>query len=344
MNVLVRVAMGVFLLSPLACEDAGPASPDPNEGRTFHGAIAAATGGTVETTGATATVTIPPGALAQDADVTIAVAPGGSGAATSVYDLGPDGTQFSLPVTISIACDVEPADDQRVVLAWKDGGDWEPIPGSRLADGRLVGATRHFTKFSGRLVPREAVAYPWQEGQGDETAMSYWTWTDPATGLAWQMPTAVNYMNWHDAMDYCDGLHLDGGGWRLPSIDELRSLIRDCPVTATGGSCGVTEDCSEMYACWGDSGICNGCEDGGCNWDPALFYEGEPSCLPSYWSSTTYLAVIPGTGESTIESGQWAWGVMFAGGAIVFSDKSAQAGLGKLKVRCVRGTWTPPAT
>jgi hypothetical protein len=164
--------------------------------------------------------------------------------------------------------------------------------------------------------------------------MTYWTWTDPATKLTWQVPSAVTVMDWYEAVEYCDNLYVEGDGWRLPSIDELRSLIRDCPATQAGGSCGVSDECLDMWECLTDT--CNGCEDGGCNWPPELFYEGESNCVTSYWSSSTYHAVIPGTGEPIPEDGICAWAVMYAGGLIGFSHKDGKSGLGEIRVRCVR--------
>jgi len=32
---------------------------------------------------------------------------------------------------------------------------------------------------------------------------------------------------WYDAINYCNALDLDGGGWRLPNINELKTLIID---------------------------------------------------------------------------------------------------------------------
>lgn len=329
---LLAVALGGAALG--GCPAVETPVIDPSEGRTFSGAVTAAAGGTVATPGDTLTVEVPPSALAADTTVTIAVAPAASGSATSVYEIGPDGTSFALPVTLALRFDQEPAAGQRVALAWMDGGTWRTIPGSRLVGGRIVGATRHFSRFAGLRVDASVPVYPWPEGQGDESSMTYWTWTDATTNLTWQVPSAVHVMNWQEALDYCSSLYLDGGGWRLPSIDELRSLIRGCPGTATGGACAVTSDCSEMWSCF--SNVCNGCADGGCNWDPALFYEGESDCVPPYWSSSTYHAVVPGTGMPTPEDGLWAWTVSFAGGLVGFDEKTGTQGQGDIRVRCVR--------
>jgi formylglycine-generating enzyme required for sulfatase activity len=45
-----------------------------------------------------------------------------------------------------------------------------------------------------------------------------------AADLEWQKQPAPNEMNWEDAKSYCQGLALAGGGWRLPSKDELLAL------------------------------------------------------------------------------------------------------------------------
>ena len=51
--------------------------------------------------------------------------------------------------------------------------------------------------------------------------------TDSQTGLEWQDNTipSINYET--DAISYCNGLDLEGTGWRLPNINELKSLIVD---------------------------------------------------------------------------------------------------------------------
>ena len=55
------------------------------------------------------------------------------------------------------------------------------------------------------------------------------TVTDNNTKLIWQDSTTVIQMtrNWEESITYCDGLNLDGGGWRLPNINELQTIIDD---------------------------------------------------------------------------------------------------------------------
>ncbi|MCP4707183.1 MAG: DUF1566 domain-containing protein, partial [Planctomycetes bacterium] len=55
------------------------------------------------------------------------------------------------------------------------------------------------------------------------------TWVDPSTDFMWQVDPASKEMVWEKADAYCDNMHLAGySDWRLPTISELRSLIRGC--------------------------------------------------------------------------------------------------------------------
>lgn len=51
-------------------------------------------------------------------------------------------------------------------------------------------------------------------------------------------------MTWDEAVKYCDrftDFHF-GEKWRLPTVDELRELMRNCPATEPGGSCKVSDE------------------------------------------------------------------------------------------------------
>ena len=54
--------------------------------------------------------------------------------------------------------------------------------------------------------------------------------TDSVTTLEWQDDYSdnagvVKQTNWENAIAYCEALALDGGGWRLPNIRELNSIV-----------------------------------------------------------------------------------------------------------------------
>ena len=137
--------------------------------------------------------------------------------------------------------------------------------------------------------------------------------------LVWQDPPAEEKMTWNEAIEYCKYVSIDGHDeWRLPSISELRSLIRGCEATELGGSCGVTDDCAES-SCW--SYACHGCSSfggpggGGAYWPEGM--SGEPDW---YWS---YSQIV----DDDIR----AWGGYFdVGGVGTFSFGAYN------NVRCVR--------
>ncbi|MCC6160422.1 MAG: DUF1566 domain-containing protein [Deltaproteobacteria bacterium] len=164
----------------------------------------------------------------------------------------------------------------------------------------------------------------------DDTQTECDTWTDPTSGLTWlvePLPFQSGWAFWPDALEACETLACSGyDDWRLPTISELRSLIRGCASTQFGGSCGVTDDCLWVDDCWGDG--CSNCAVGngpadGCYWPSEL--EGE---CGNYWSSST---PPPSTLSDT------AWNISFW-----------QAGIGDsgydipgYKARCARGEFAP---
>ena len=125
----------------------------------------------------------------------------------------------------------------------------------------------------------------------DDTSCS---WTDPISGLMWQNDETVGtvVLNQDQARTYCQNLTECGHtNWRLPTISELRSLVRGCPGTETGGACGVTDDCTED-GCTNDA--CEGClpEHGGPGvdgyyWPPEIREYGNHADW--YWSDTISL-------------------------------------------------------
>lgn len=123
---------------------------------------------------------------------------------------------------------------------------------------------------------------------GDTGTPQLATWSDPASGLTWQVPSSAFEGTWAHATQYCDGLVLDGhDDWRMPTIDELRSLIRGCPDTETGGACRETDACTGAGPTCYDGELCLGCATragpgvDGCFWPPEMGRE-----CGWTWSST----------------------------------------------------------
>jgi hypothetical protein len=54
--------------------------------------------------------------------------------------------------------------------------------------------------------------------------------TDNYTGLIWQQGSSPSTMAWADAADYCATLNLNGHTWRVPSLNELASIVNEALV------------------------------------------------------------------------------------------------------------------
>ncbi len=142
-------------------------------------------------------------------------------------------------------------------------------------------------------------------------------WPDAASGLMWEDPPGATWSMYHEeAAPYCASLSLAGHGpgeWRLPTISELRTLVRGCPASEPGGACGVTDGCL-LSTCRVDCGGCTWVE-GSCYWPPGI----EGSCSP-YWSSSP-----------DASNDGYYWALSFTE-AIVYSDSITNIA----EVRCVR--------
>ena len=145
------------------------------------------------------------------------------------------------------------------------------------------------------------------------------TWADSTSGLTWQLTSSSDYMTWDDAKTYCSNLSLAGGGWHLPTISELRSLIRGCDATELGGVCGVADGWTESD-CWSDP--CGGCGylegpgSGGAYWPDGMSGE-----IEWYWSSSP-----------VADDGLHAWYVGFFYGDV----DNGYVGRNDGRARCVR--------
>jgi len=184
------------------------------------------------------------------------------------------------------------------------------------------------------------------DGRGWEPAdcvNKYSFWNDPATEITWQDPQKDAYtpddpgVGQQDALRYCEELVLGGyDDWRLPNIDELRTIIRGNPDTMSDGDCPVHDGSakSAMYdpAC-GAVADYQGPGDGGCYWAPELT---GPCDKPDPADE----GIRPlETVSSTVASDDqfWVGCVLFDEGAAVFNHIHSLA-----DVRCVRNGPTRP--
>lgn len=135
--------------------------------------------------------------------------------------------------------------------------------------------------------------------------------------LQWSDKAFSNFMSWEGAFLYCQ--HLKEGGhndWRMPDIDELRTLIQNCPKTETGGECKVSKK--------------NECLSANC-----LFAEDNCSCRITEKNNGYYSKV----GDSDFlwsytifpENLDYRFGISFREGGIGIGRSGGDA-----SVRCVR--------
>lgn len=80
--------------------------------------------------------------------------------------------------------------------------------------------------------------------------------------LQWSKNPATKII-WKEAEWYCNNIKEDGyTDWRLPTIDELRSMVENCPDTVTGGACSISETNGKLTQNDYNKVTCNGCKGG----------------------------------------------------------------------------------
>ncbi|MCC6157886.1 MAG: DUF1566 domain-containing protein [Deltaproteobacteria bacterium] len=162
-----------------------------------------------------------------------------------------------------------------------------------------------------------------QDAQYTSNAPSYTdngdgTVTDKVTGLMWQQ-TPGEKMTWDEAASGADGFELAGhDDWRLPSIDELYSLIDFNGATGTGSFEEVPDDAIPYI----DTDVFD--------FEYGDTDAGERFIDAQYWSATKYVS-------TTMDGQETAFGVNFADGRIKGYGLMGGAGDMTEFVRYVRG-------
>lgn len=155
-------------------------------------------------------------------------------------------------------------------------------------------------------------------------------YTDPTSGLMWEAVLGLDVpTDLPEAIAYCDSLTLGGhGDWRVPTISELRSLIRGCPNSVSGGPCGISDQVTEWVVlnetCW-TCPFSEGPAANGCYWPDEIQ---DTECDMRSFMSTTHC-----TNENLGPNEIFA--VRFHTGSLgYFNLTTSDAGAGR--VRCVR--------
>jgi hypothetical protein len=110
---------------------------------------------------------------------------------------------------------------------------------------------------------------------------------DSSTMLEWEQTTNPNYVNWAEAGSYATSLALSGGGWRLPTIDELKQLYLN--ISATTGCL----DCTGPQGPFTEIGLGY--------WTTAQYFAGQPGAFyVGFWSGPNYVAGLFQTSQANV--------------------------------------------
>lgn len=153
------LAWGACCAAVISCSGA-PKTPAPADKGTSTGpkvtATVGAAGGRLASTDGRLELTVPAGALEADVELTLEpisnTAPGGVGGA---YRLGPEGTRFSQPATVSIAwsaAELEGSTSDALSVGYQDSeGRWRALGEPSVSGQRVSVSTRHLSDWSALL-------------------------------------------------------------------------------------------------------------------------------------------------------------------------------------------------
>lgn len=139
----------------------------------------------------------------------------------------------------------------------------------------LIAAKRE-SKANQSLGNKQQIGYKTVKEEDDEVVF------DLKTGLAWQKTISNKKMNYTLARQYCNTLSYgNSSGWQLPSISELKTILKGC-----GSKCAVSEDCL-TEGCMLSKCYCtmrNGPGENGFYWEKGVWETASGS--NEFWSSS----------------------------------------------------------
>ena len=164
------------------------------------------------------------------------------------------------------------------------------------------------------------------------------SWCDPESGLCWQNPQRLGLdmddagLIAAEASPYCESLVLDGhADWRVPTVDELRTLIAGNPPSQPGGGCRVTSGSRTgdgfYTACHGGERFAGPGADG-CYWKATI----EGRCdKPDVAAVKGKMLETWASDRAVNDPEHWTAYVSFDTGGVGFNHNCSYA-----DVRCVR--------
>lgn len=284
-SLLLLVASSTAVIVACSSDDSGTPATTPSSTTgttTVH--VSAAAGGTVADPTGKTTLTIPPGALAADTDITLALKPAANGAVVDVSEFGPDGLTFLKPVTLAIKADAALAPQGKSLsVAMLEGGAFKAVSGSTYAAGVATAAIMHFSQYSVVVIDGVAVLQPpascvaaladFKPCGGDPAGT--WTFADfcaPAQGIGAvpncpELTATIDYTINRDVVIDASNITIAAGSAHTALVinyplvcftrdgdgGTIDAGISDCATLQTQ----INKDPKNMYACVDKgSGIC----------------------------------------------------------------------------------------
>ena len=193
-------------------------------------------------------------------------------------------------------------------------------------EGSLNGTEGHCNESCDGFVCPEGYEWNGEECEGSEQELPECSPTsgtpcyDPESEITWSAKSA-DQMTWDDAVSYCENLEEYGyDDWRMPNIDELRTVVRNCEGSQTGGACQVSDPDHLSSSDWSGSCACDYIENN--NGYYSKLGDDDSVYL---WSSSTIS-----------DDTDLAWCVNFENGYVNGYGKSDNS-----YVRCVRSDYEP---
>ena len=111
---------------------------------------------------------------------------------------------------------------------------------------------------------------------------------------------SLRAMNWNKAKQYCEAL-TEGGfnDWRLPTISELRTTIKNCSGSQSGGSCRVSDNCLDSN-CWSKDCYCEDRQNNGGYYSKLGDDDNVRLCSSSVLSGTSNIRWGVGFGKGVV--------------------------------------------
>ncbi len=211
----------------------------------------------------------------------------------------------------------------------------EPEPEIEIEEEDVVEEVEPEPDMEPEVEAEEEIEEEWEveiepEIEYEEESVAEPVWNDEVFGRMWQLqvdPANPHMSNLNSAISYCENLSWAGfDDWHLPTIVDLRTLVRGCPYTEFGGDCGIDDSCINYDDACNDLMTCSGCTQGStCYWPDELGHD----CYQA-WS----LTMVLNSGDNMPTN---AWVIDFSTAAIQELEMDQNA-----VVMCVRDTGGAP--